>query len=317
MRNRIFPILFSLFLAGTAGAQQGSRIGQHEGIASWRSVETAPAASFNSAAEGRQMIQEIIDVLGLKANFEIMPANIENAAAVVYGGKRYVLYNPTFINRLVQAAGNKWAAVSVLAHEVGHHLNGHTITRGGSSPDVELEADEFSGFVLRKMGASLKDAQAAMSLLASQTASRTHPARYDRLTSIAKGWDHADDQLAGRSSVAKSAPSTPAPRTQEPVRRSEPVASAPARTTPATAASIIGSVRFSADPNTRYYVTSQYQLVRVSGNGATVIGRLSKVNSRNYPYVIHDAETQLLVDARGSILTREGRRVGVLSAYNA
>ena len=34
----------------------------------------------------------------------------------------------------------------------------HTLERGGSRPEIELEADEFSGFVLRKMGATLPQA---------------------------------------------------------------------------------------------------------------------------------------------------------------
>ena len=38
--------------------------------------------------------------------------------------------------------------MTLLAHEVGHHLNGHTIHRGGSTPELELEADEFAGFIL-------------------------------------------------------------------------------------------------------------------------------------------------------------------------
>ena len=28
-----------------------------------------------------------------------------------------------------------------VAHEIGHHLQGHTIQRGGSRPPIELEAD--------------------------------------------------------------------------------------------------------------------------------------------------------------------------------
>src|SRR5690242_17814380 len=70
-----------------------------------------------------EIINEIIRVLGLKANFEVRAANIPNAAAVNYHGTRFILYNPAFFNELNEAAGNNWASVSVLAHEIGHHLN--------------------------------------------------------------------------------------------------------------------------------------------------------------------------------------------------
>lgn len=67
--------------------------------------------------------------------------------------------------------------MSILAHEIGHHLLGHTISIGSSNPQDELEADKFSGFVLYKMGASLNDAVQAIQLLGSDTDSKTHPSK--------------------------------------------------------------------------------------------------------------------------------------------
>lgn len=311
MKNKTLLFLFSLFFAGGVMAQN-SRIGQHESISSW----TTPKSSFSTVQEGQTIAQEIIDVVGLKPNFEIRAASIPNAAAVTYGGKRFILYNPNFINQLSRQTGNKWAAVSVLAHEIGHHLNGHTITGSGSQPAIELEADEFSGFVLRKMGASLTDAQAAMKLLATEKASRTHPGQYDRLTSIAKGWNNADAQVTGRP-VARTTPqenrrpqntvSTPYPTPSRNTGRvSTPVISE---------RQIIGQVRFTADPSSNYFVTTQYNLVKVNDNRLSVIGKLTTLNSRQYPYLIYDeANTQLFVDTRGNILTRTGRKVGILTA---
>jgi len=299
MKNRLFTIAFSLFLSGSLMAQQGGRIGSHDAV-SWKPV-TVPTNSFASPNEGRNIGQQIIDVVGLSPNFEIREANVPNAAAVTYNGKRYVLYNPNFINQLERSTGTRWAGISVLAHEIGHHLNGHTITASGSQPALELQADEFSGFVLRKMGASLADAQAAMKTIASSTASATHPARYDRLTSIADGWNKADAQITGRPYVK----SNPAPR---PV---EPVASTPQRRQATT--SVLGRVRFNADPSTAYYVTNSYNLVRVRNNQAAVIGKLTASNNRRYPYIISDNSTQLYVDAYGNILNTSGRSVGKLT----
>jgi predicted HD phosphohydrolase len=308
-------LLFALFLlaASASFGQITIRIGKHEAPSSWTPTMRS---NFASTSEAKYYAQEIIDVVGLKPNFEVMAAQVDNAAAVVYGGKRYVLYNPTFINNLVQRTGNKWAAISVLAHEIGHHLNGHTVTSSGSQPAIELEADEFSGFVLRKLGASLADAQAAMRVLASQTASRTHPAQHDRLTYIARGWQSADDQMAGRSvaRVPEMQPQAPVV-TQEPRRSTYP--SSGQRSNSGTAASnrnIIGQVRFNADPNTRYYITNAMNLVKVANNRLLTIGKLARLNSRSYPYMIHDGSTQLLVDSRGAILTQRGQQVGVLTA---
>ena len=309
MKNKILLIVFSLFLSGGLVAQTG-RLGAHDAISKWS--PSTPVNSFSTVSEGRSIAQEIIDLVGLKANFQVREANIPNAAAVVYGGQRYVLYNPNFIRQLQSSTGTRWAGISVLAHEIGHHLNGHTITSTGSQPALELESDEFSGFVLRKMGASLAEAQAAMKVLASVNSSRTHPGQYDRLTAIADGWNKADGQITGR-------PVTTRPATQ-PQQPRETVYSRPAqtRTTQQPVISnrqIIGDVRFSADASTRYYITSQYNLVKVLNNKLAVIGKITSLNRRDYPYMISDqANTQLLVDAYGNILTKQGRKVGVISA---
>lgn len=98
------------------------------------------------------------------------------------------------------------AAVSVLAHEVGHHLAGHTIQSGGSQPPIELEADKFSGFVLYKMGAPREDALVAMRALVPAEVQRdsTNPARDRRLAAIAEGWNQAGRQT-GRGDCERGA----------------------------------------------------------------------------------------------------------------
>jgi hypothetical protein len=287
-------------------AQQPGRIGNHDAVNNWTpSVATTTIASV---AEGRQIAEEIINVVGLKANFEVMESRqVPNAAAVAYGGKRFVLYNGNFINNLIRTTGTKWAAISVLAHEIGHHLNGHTISGGSSQPAIELEADEFSGFVLRKMGASLTEAQAAMKTIAGARASRTHPAQYDRLVSIEKGWNQADAQVTGRKDVAKITTPKPAPQPEETVTVQRPVISN---------ANVIGAISFKGDPHSSYYVTSGYNVVKVKNNQLTVIGKLARVNNSTYPYMIYDESTKLYVHASGAIVNSNGRSIGTLSAVN-
>lgn len=310
MKNKILLFFLSILFSGGLMAQVSIRIGTHDGVGQWK--PSTYTSSFSNIAEGKNIAQQIIDIVGLKPNFDVREANVPNAAAVVYSGKRYVLYNPTFIRNLERTTGTKWAGISVLAHEIGHHLNGHTITSSGSQPTLELESDEFSGFVLRKMGASLAEAQAAMKTLATVNASKTHPGQYDRLTAIADGWDKADAQMEGREYVAKSRPGT----TQQQQRVSN--TQNPPRNTSATVISnsdIIGDIRFNSDPSSRYYVTKAWNLLKVRNNQATVIAKLSKINNRNYPYMIYDeANTQFLVDLYGNIMTKQGRRIGKLTA---
>jgi hypothetical protein len=157
---------------------------------------TGNITAYDADATTKNLVTEIMAVIGLKPNFELRVANVPNAAAVYIKGKRYILYNPKFMEQINSATGTNWAAISILAHEIGHHLNGHTLDQVGSRPKTELEADEFSGFVLRKMGATLIDAQAVMSVIASLKGSHTHPAKKDRLEFIATGWNNAAPEPA-------------------------------------------------------------------------------------------------------------------------
>jgi hypothetical protein len=151
-------------------------------------VSTEIARATNNVAT---LIQRIVDVSGLARNFEIGAAHVPNAAAVTLGSTRYILYNPSFIDSITAKTRNRWAAAGILAHEVGHHLNGHTLQAGGSRPEIEREADYFSGFVLQKLGARLRDATAVMEILAPEVGSPTHPAKKERLASITAGWSKA------------------------------------------------------------------------------------------------------------------------------
>jgi hypothetical protein len=84
-----------------------------------------------------------------------------------------------------------WGAMSILAHEIGHHLQGHTLKTGGSNQSKEIEADEFSGFVMYQMGASLNEAQSAIRQLTTDYDSGTHPPRSQRMGAIKRGHDNA------------------------------------------------------------------------------------------------------------------------------
>jgi len=161
-------------------------------------------SASHSIPEPQDMLSDILSVTGLQQNFELKAADVLNIEASISHRKRYILYNPAFIDWINNVTGNKWGAMALLAHEVGHHLNGHTILKTGSTPELELEADQFAGFVLHKLGASLEQAQLVMKYIAKTETSKTHPGRSSRMDAIQTGWTRAtskDEMLA--SSVKK------------------------------------------------------------------------------------------------------------------
>jgi hypothetical protein len=156
------------------------------------------ADDLTTTSEAKQIIQEIIDAVGIKSTVNVAASTkVPNAAAAMYKNKRYIFYNPAFVAAIGKVSGeSKWTATAIFAHELGHHFFGHTDKKMSSSPDIELEADAFTGYALRKMGATLEESQLSIRMIASRRGSFTHPARHDRLEWIAAGWSLADEQLA-------------------------------------------------------------------------------------------------------------------------
>ena len=189
-------------------------------------VAFSPPDLSKGGNSGKQVVAEIMKYTGLPANFVVVEGQVPNAAAVIMQGpdkvpRRVIAYNPSFMGDVIRATkANNWAPVSIMAHEIGHHLSGHTIVPGGSQPPIELESDKFSGFVLYKMGAPLKDAQNAIATLIPEADGQTHPGRKKRLAAIANGWTEACELQGGGAAcqsgkpvavTVAQAPAAPAP----------------------------------------------------------------------------------------------------------
>lgn len=282
------------------------------------------AADADPAAE--IVVKSIMSVIGLRPNFELRAANVPNAAAVILKSKRYILYNPKFMNNINSASGTNWASISILAHEIGHHLNGHTLDKVGSRPETELEADEFSGFVLRRMGATLADAQAAMGLIASMKGSHTHPPKEKRLKYIATGWNNAGGLMDNNAIVEKKSDvniQKPAVVTKpQATRKPAVVAMAPQKqagrpaqkNTALDEKHIASEAYFNADPNGKYYITKGANFVQIENNTLYLIGRLAQSNRPGYSLMLSDKQYNYLYIATGGVIVNgAGKRVGHLT----
>lgn len=163
-----------------------------------------------------QMVYDITQISGLRPNFHVGAGQVGNAAAALGRGPqgliRVIVYNPTWMQEVLRQTRTDWASYSIIAHEVGHHLQGHTLLAGGSHPTIELQADEFSGFVVARLGGTLAQAQLAMQSFGSVNGSATHPPRQMRLLAIAEGWKRGQ----GQSGAAASPPDRAADETTAP-----------------------------------------------------------------------------------------------------
>lgn len=192
--SRISMFALTLAFVSTAASTQNRQLQFGDHICSYRYTEKTAATTEHSFAEDAKFDEEILEIVyyaGLQPDFIIVEIDQDNAFALIEDQIRYIAYGGNFLRAMERTTNTKWASYSIMAHEMGHHYQGHTIKDGGSAQPSELEADEYSGFILAQMGASVEQAKATMAYLAPETvdSESTHPARAERLRAITKGWD--------------------------------------------------------------------------------------------------------------------------------
>ena len=147
---------------------------------------------FETDRDAKFGVFKIVQYSGLSPNFRVIQdTEVKNAIAYIKSKKRYIRYNPSFMKRVNDSTKTDWAAISVLAHEIGHHLLGHTIRHQGSNPGDELAADRYSGFILFQMGASLEETLKCVESEGNLHGTKTHPPKRARLEAITEGWSDA------------------------------------------------------------------------------------------------------------------------------
>ncbi|WP_460965038.1 M48 family metalloprotease [Spirosoma litoris] len=173
-------------------------------------VICAQTTASNGHAE--KVVDRILKPIGLQRNFKVIEcSNTDNCFATVLKGQRFIVYDGAFMAQIEEDTETDWSAISIMAHEIGHHLQGHTIDGRGGQPIKEIEADKFSGFVLHQLGASLEEATVAVKALGNEHATSTHPAKPARIEAIRKGWLEAEAMYPKSRTVVKT-PTAMAPK---------------------------------------------------------------------------------------------------------
>ena len=158
--------------------------------------------NFSSDTKAENALDQILNVIGASKRFVLQPCdNINNAVATSFKGIRYILYDRDFMDSLDNSTN--WGNLFILAHEVGHHINGHSVDIILYAADIvepktleqkrqqELEADEFAGFILAKLGGDISEANKIISKISTNDDDTydTHPSRSKRLNAIKIGYD--------------------------------------------------------------------------------------------------------------------------------
>ena len=162
-----------------------------ETIEDWSNIEFG----FSESANALQIVREITDAAGIAPNFIVRSRNVPNACAIIErDNRRYIDFNPRFFENIKIGTNTNWSVYSVLAHEIGHHVNGHTLNVDKTRHQAELEADSYSGFILYLLGAKLEEAKLCIDLISSDFDTPTHPRKSKRIVAIEEGWNDAKEK---------------------------------------------------------------------------------------------------------------------------
>jgi hypothetical protein len=227
-----------------------------------------------SEKQAKQAVHLVVKHSGLLPNFTVREnTDVKTAVAFIKNRERYIEYNPMIIHSIIDSTENNWAAVSILAHEIAHHLLGHTLDPGKISPGDELACDKYSGFILQRMGASDQDAIAAINVAGSNFGTKTHPPKYARAQAILQGWRESFNLTRGVEN-------------ETPERDIE---------------SYHFTLKFGGDDNT-YYINEMEEVVWYNNYAEPIVfGKFLDSDSKSYVNEITWDDNRFYVDHKGKV----------------
>jgi hypothetical protein len=145
-------------------------------------------AESNDKSGIPKVVDKIKDALSIQADFDVYIAEQEdNAFATVANGRKLLVVDVGFLEKLNRRANSDWGAIQVIAHEIGHHIAGFSNDRHRS----ELNADYWSGQSLQRLGSAKTAATSAILAVGTEFDTPSHPNKNLRATTIERGWDDA------------------------------------------------------------------------------------------------------------------------------
>lgn len=206
MRHHTTALALLLTLASVANPSQAQR---RDFYGREIPEDVCPNLSFASEDEANRTLSRICDAADIPNNFVMVACpSIQNCQAKYdqKSGTPYILYDPAFVNRVrgfsftnrdLPVGTSDWHPIAILAHELGHHLCQHTTNRQLTSQltlvQIELQADEYAGRILYKLGASLEQSTSVMrTSVVNENATLSHPGRTARIEAITRGYREAE-----------------------------------------------------------------------------------------------------------------------------
>ena len=152
----------------------------NNGYESVRICTAIQGNNFVSEKSADEALTRILSVIGASKRFVLQEcSNINNAVALTFNGVRYIMYDPEFMSELKYSSD--WTNMFILAHEVGHHINGHSVdvilSSNGMGEETSLSTKRIQELETtnEKLESNLKRAKARNAILESMLRRALNP----------------------------------------------------------------------------------------------------------------------------------------------
>jgi hypothetical protein len=197
--------IISLFFLLTCNAQENQKeILEIENYSSYNDTKLdGNQETERTLTSYDSIIQDVMNRVGLpNSDIEIRTTPTFGAFSVINRNckRRFFLYNKIFFDSIYTVTKSVQPIKSVCFHEIAHHLYRHPLKSKWEAQIHELEADRYSGFQMRLIGASLEESIAAMEHFGNDTNTNTHPEKSIRINEIKAGYIDASKRIFNDSS---------------------------------------------------------------------------------------------------------------------
>lgn len=236
MKQSLLVLILILHLTRLVEAQE--KLCNHDELTLEDQIVLNSRYSIELNKDAYSYIKRILDVAELPMNFVVQKIEKANNAYAYMDsyGTRYILYDNVFLNSLNSDTTNT-ELITVLAHEIGHHLAGHSLAIDNfikldscsywcnykhpkfdkikktehcsdylkNRRTKETEADVFAGYIMARLKydkQKVKNTFIQISTNKDDTYS-THPSRNKRLTSIDLGYSIENEKISGLTDILK------------------------------------------------------------------------------------------------------------------
>lgn len=178
--------------------------------------------------EKQAFVADALAKMGLHNEVAVVidPTTTGCAYATTVDGAQFIGVDPKCLGPLRTGTSYDWFVVGVLGHEIGHLLNRHDRS---SNPPEEIRADEFAGWIMARLGATLDEARVFARRM-DETGGHTHPPRYARVTAVELGWTRAQAFTLPGHTQAPSIPVVVPPSAPPPMETPGEISAPPVKT---------------------------------------------------------------------------------------